>query len=44
MGVTGNRVRALTYLCEMAGIAPVILGPEGKERVPPIWERVRATK
>ena len=43
LGITGDRVRALDYFCEMAGIAPVVLGPEGKERVAPIWERVRAT-
>ncbi|MBC7237182.1 MAG: hypothetical protein H5T69_15175, partial [Chloroflexi bacterium] len=40
MGTTGDRVRALVYLCEMAGIAPVVLGPEGRERSLPIWERV----
>ncbi|HIC89080.1 MAG TPA: hypothetical protein EYP04_06725 [Anaerolineae bacterium] len=40
LAVTGNRVRALTYLAEIAGIAPVILGEAGKERIPPIWERV----
>ncbi|MFO7916776.1 MAG: fucose isomerase [Anaerolineae bacterium] len=41
MGTTGDRVQALTYLCEMADITPVILGPEGEERIAPIWERVR---
>lgn len=41
MGTTGDRVQALTYLCEMAHITPVILGPEGEERIAPIWERVR---
>ncbi len=41
MGTVGDRVRALTYLCEIAGITPVVLGPEGRDRVPPIWERVR---
>ncbi|MCX8037107.1 MAG: fucose isomerase [Candidatus Sumerlaeia bacterium] len=40
LGVTGNRVRALTYLCEIAGIAPVVLGGDGTSRIPPIWERV----
>lgn len=40
-GVIGDKVRALNYLCEIAGITPVIGGPEGKERIPPIWERVR---
>jgi len=41
LGVVGDRVRQLTYLCEIAGIAPVVLGPEGKQRIAPIWERVR---
>lgn len=41
LGVEGDRVRALTYLCEIAGITPVILGPRAKERITPIWERVR---
>ncbi len=40
LGVTENRIRALTYLCEIAGIAPIVLGPEGRDRVPPLWERV----
>ena len=39
-GTVGDRVRALTYLCEMAGIVPVVLGPEGADRIIPIWERV----
>ena len=41
LGVEGDRVRTLTYLCEIAGITPIILGPRGKDRIPPIWERVR---
>ena len=41
LGVAGNHVRALTYLCEMSGVEPVILGPEGQKRIPPIWERVK---
>jgi L-fucose isomerase len=40
LGITGDRVRALNYFCEISGITPVILGPEGKERTLPIWERV----
>jgi len=40
-GVIGDRVRALTYLCEISGIAPVIGGAEGKDRIAPIWERVK---
>ncbi len=34
-GVPGDRVRALTMLCEMAGIKPVVLG---RDHLPPIWE------
>ncbi|MGQ9630571.1 MAG: L-fucose/L-arabinose isomerase family protein [bacterium] len=41
MGVAGNHIRELNYACEIAGIVPVVLGPEGKDRIPPIWERVR---
>ncbi len=41
LGTTGDRVRALVYLCEMAGITPVVLGPEGQQRQLPIWELVR---
>lgn len=41
MGTAGDRVRALTYLCEIAGITPIVLGPEGADRLPPIWEWVR---
>jgi len=40
-GTVGDQVRALTYLCEMSGITPVVLGPEGQERMTPIWELVR---
>jgi L-fucose isomerase len=36
-GVPGDRVRALTMLCEMAGIQPVVLG---RDRLAPIWEQV----
>ena len=39
-GAPGDLVRPLTYLCEIAGITPVVLGPEGAQRIPPIWERV----
>lgn len=41
MGIPGDRVRALNYFCEISGITPVILGPEGKDRPAPIWERVK---
>ena len=40
MGTVGDQVRSLTYLCEIAGITPVVLGPEGAERLKPIWELV----
>jgi L-fucose isomerase len=41
MGTMGDQVAALTYLCEITGITPVVLGPEGANRIAPIWERVR---
>lgn len=40
LGVAGNHLRSLTYLCEIAGITPVILGIEAEKRVKPVWERV----
>jgi len=40
LGVAGDYTRSLVYLCEISGIAPVVLGPEGKDRTAPIWERV----
>jgi len=40
LAVVGNRVRALTYFCEIAGIDPIVLGPEAKGRITPIWERL----
>jgi len=39
-GVPGDRVGALTMLCEMAGVEPVLLGPAGTERIRPVWERI----
>ncbi len=36
-GVPGDRVRALTMLCEMTGIKPIVLG---RERLRPVWEEV----
>jgi len=41
LGVAGNLVRRLVYLCEIAGITPVVIGEDGRSRIPPIWERVR---
>jgi len=40
LGVAGNVVRPLIYLCEMAGVTPIVLGPESERRIPPIWERI----
>lgn len=40
LAVAGNHLRALVYLCEMAGVEPIILGPESQSRISPIWERV----
>jgi len=40
LGVYGDHVKPLIYLCEIAGLSPVVIGPEGRERVAPIWERV----
>ena len=41
LGTSGDYVRTLNYLCEIAGITPVILGPENAARPVPIWERIR---
>jgi tRNA nucleotidyltransferase/poly(A) polymerase/L-fucose isomerase-like protein len=38
LGVEGDKVDALIYYCEIAGIKPVVLGERGKERIRPIWE------
>lgn len=40
IGIAGNRLRALNYLCEITGITPVILGEKRTKRTLPIWERV----
>ena len=39
IGISGDRVRCLVYLCEIAGIRPIILGLKGKDYLPPVWER-----
>jgi len=39
-GVIGDYVQALTWYCEITGITPIVLGPRGKGRIAPIWERV----
>ncbi len=41
LAVEGDWVDALVTLCEIAGVTPVVLGERGKDRLPPIWERVR---
>jgi len=41
LGVAGDCVRALTWLCEITGIVPVVLGEDGRSRIAPIWERVQ---
>jgi len=40
-GVIGDYTRALTYLCEITGITPIVAGEAGNGRIAPIWERVR---
>ena len=40
LGVAGNHVRPLVYLCEIAGVDPIVLGPGSERRIPPIWERI----
>jgi L-fucose/D-arabinose isomerase len=40
LGVIGDKVQALNYLCEISGIKPIILGEDGANRVTPIWERM----
>ncbi|MBI1390283.1 MAG: hypothetical protein GC154_17725 [bacterium] len=41
LGVEGNRVQALVYLCEISGITPVVLGKTAKGLYPPIWDQVK---
>ena len=40
LGLAGDHVQSLVYLCEIAGIPPVVLGQRGSSRIAPIWERV----
>lgn len=40
IGVAGDRLRTMTYLCEISGIKPIFLGNVDKDRVLPIWERL----
>jgi len=39
--VAGDVSAALVNLCEITGITPVVLGEAGRDRLAPIWERVR---
>ena len=40
LGVAGNHVRSLKYLCEIAGIEPIILGSEAQKYSKPLWKRI----
>ena len=40
LGVAGDHIDALVYFCEQTEVAPIVLGPEGEGRIPPIWERM----
>ena len=40
IGVAGDRLRPMLYLCEISGIKPVVLGDSAIDMVLPIWERV----
>jgi L-fucose isomerase len=39
-GAPGDLVRPLVYLCEIAGVKPIVLGSAAQSRIAPIWERV----
>ncbi|RJP30096.1 MAG: fucose isomerase [Candidatus Omnitrophota bacterium] len=41
LGVDGDCAQSLVYLCEIAGITPVVLGKTKEGLDTPIWERVR---
>ena len=41
LGVAGELADSLIYFCEQTGIKPILLGPEGRDRIPPIWERIQ---
>ena len=41
LGVEGDRVQSLVYLCEITGITPVLLGKTKAGFYAPVWERVR---
>lgn len=39
-GIPGDKVAALVYCCEIAGIKPIVLGERAKQFPAPIWELV----
>lgn len=40
LGVAGDYLDSLIYLCEISCITPIVLGEDGKNRIKPVWERV----
>ncbi len=40
LGVAGDHVQSLIYLCEITGIKPILLGKSKDNYYPPIWERM----
>ncbi|MBA7509802.1 L-fucose isomerase [subsurface metagenome] len=38
LGVAGNYLDSLIYLCEISGITPIVLGKDKKNRIKSIWE------
>jgi len=40
LAVQGDRVRSLTWACEIAGIKTIVLGSAGENRTLPLWERL----
>jgi len=40
LGVAGDYLDSLIYLCEISGITPIVLGRDGKNRIKPVWERL----
>ncbi len=41
LGVAGDYLESLVYLCEILKITPIILGDKARERNIPIWERIK---
>ena len=38
LGVAGDYIDSLIYLCEISGITPVVLGKDKENRIKPVWE------